>query len=474
MRTAFVRQVSGDHMHADTMMRWMIPVLAALALGWAQAARAQDGPPQEPPTTHQHEHSQAVQPPQPETPSDEHAAHAEHTGHAGHDMSLFDGRDTAGTGWAPVATPMLATHVRIGAWTAMVMGNAFFGYLQEFAPDERGGHQVNSTNWLMGMARRRAGAGVVGARVMLSAEPLTVPGCGYPDLLATGELCDGESIHDRQHPHDLFMELAAEYSRPLARGLRWHLYGGPAGEPALGPVAFPHRASAMANPIAPLSHHWLDATHITYGVVTSGVSGARWRAEASVFNGREPDERRTNFDFAPMDSVSGRLQLAPTDRIALQVSAGHLVEAEAGEGALPRRDVDRVTASAMYQGSLGGRPASWMLGWGTNQETGTRTHAVLAEASVALTGVDTVFGRAEIAGKRGHDLDIPEAEDAIFTVGKIQTGYLRLLAPRRGVQAGLGASLSVSLVPEALKPHYGGTAALGLGVFATLRPTAAP
>jgi len=299
MRTAFVRQVSGDHMHADTMMRWMIPVLGALALGWAQAARAQDGPPQEPPTTHQHEHSQAVQPPQPETPSDEHAAHAEHTGHAGHDMSLFDGRDTAGTGWAPVATPMLATHVRIGAWTAMVMGNAFFGYLQEFAPDERGGHQVNSTNWLMGMARRRAGAGVVGARLMLSAEPLTVPGCGYPDLLATGEQCDGDSIHDRQHPHDLLMELAAEYSRPLVRGLRWHLYGGPAGEPALGPVAFPHRASAMANPIAPISHHWLDATHLTYGIVTSGVSGARWRAEASIFNGREPDERRTNVDFAP-------------------------------------------------------------------------------------------------------------------------------------------------------------------------------
>jgi len=208
--------------------------------------------------------------------------------------------------------------------------------------------------------------------------------------------------------------------------------------------------------------------------VTSGVSGARWRAEASIFNGREPDERRTNVDFAPMDSLSARLQLAPTDRIAVQVSAGHLEEAEAGEGSLPRRDVDRVTASAMYQGSLGGRPASWMVGWGTNLETGTRTHAMLAEASVAFTAPDTAFARAEIAGKRGHDLDIHEAGDAIFTVTKIQTGYLRLLAPFHGVQAGLGASLSVSLVPEALKPHYGGVVALGLGFFATLRPTAAP
>ena len=268
------------------------------------------------------------------------------------------------------------------------------------------------------------------------------------------------------------MELAAEYSRPLAHGLRWHIYGGPAGEPALGPVAFPHRASAMANPVAPISHHWLDATHITYGVVTSGVSGARWRVEASLFNGREPDERRWDLDFASMDSVSARLQLAPSDRFALQLSAGHLEEAEAGEGSLPRRDVDRVTASAMHQGSLGGRPASWMVGWGANTETGRRTHAGLAEASVALTPAHTVFGRAEIAGKRGHDLHIHEAENVIFTVGKIQAGYLRLLAPRVGVQAGLGASVSAALVPEALKPRYGGVG-MGLGLFATLRPAAA-
>src|SRR5690606_29008610 len=124
---------------------------------------------------------------------------------------------------------------------------------------------------------------------------------------------------------------------------------------------------------------WLDATHITYGVVTTGLSGARWRAEVSAFNGREPDERRWDLDFGRMDSASARLQLAPSDRLALQVSAGHLEEAEAGEGSLSRRDVDRVTASAMYQGTLAGRPASWMLGWGMNTETGVRTHAALAE-----------------------------------------------------------------------------------------------
>src|SRR4029079_5514565 len=165
----------------------------------------------------------------------------------------------------------------------------FLTYLQEFAPEHRGSHQANSTGWLMGMARRPAGRGMVGAKVMLSAEPLTVPGCGYPDLLATGELCDGDGLHDRQHPHDLFMEVAGEYERPFASrlGLTWRVYGGPAGEPAPGPTPVPHRASSGSNPVAPISHHWLDATHISFGVVTGGVAGPRWRAEASAFNGRE-------------------------------------------------------------------------------------------------------------------------------------------------------------------------------------------
>ncbi len=165
--------------------------------------------------------------------------------------------------------------------------------------------QGGSINWFMGMAQRPLARGRLAFRGMVSLEPFTIPGCGYPDLLASGEQCDGEPIHDRQHPHDLFMELSAQYDAPLARGLRWQLFGGPAAEPALGPVAFPHRVSAMPNPVAPLSHHWLDATHVVFGVVTGGVYGARWKAEASVFNGREPDEHRTDFDFGALDSVSG-------------------------------------------------------------------------------------------------------------------------------------------------------------------------
>ena len=207
-------------------------------------------------------------------------------------------------------------------------------------------HQASSVNWGMVMARRTAGAGRVGLRTMLSAEPWTVGDCGFINFFATGEMCGGDTIHDRQHPHDLVMELAADYSRPLTSSLRWQIYGGVAGEPALGPPAFPHRLSAAFNPIAPIGHHWIDSTHIAYGVITTGLETRRMKAEGSIFNGREPDERRTDLDLARLDSYSGRFTFMPTSRLALQVSGGHLEQAEAQFAPDPRTDVERVTASA--------------------------------------------------------------------------------------------------------------------------------
>ena len=202
----------------------------------------------------------------------DHEAHAApQDPHAGHDSTaatVFSRRESSGTAWLPDATPMHGAHRRTGMWDVMLHGNAFTQFLYEGGEEHRTSHQAGSINWFMAMARRPLGAGRLGARAMLSLEPWTIPGCGYPDLLATGETCDGDSIHDRQHPHDLFMELALEYDRPLTSATRVQFYGGPAGEPALGPVAFPHRASAMANPVAPIGHHWLDATHMTVRATT--------------------------------------------------------------------------------------------------------------------------------------------------------------------------------------------------------------
>jgi len=401
-----------------------------------------------------------------QTPGSEHDQHAQHA--AG--TSLFSGRDGSGTSWLPALTPMYAWHGRTGQWELMAHANVFLQVLHEEAEEHRGSSQFGSINWVMGMARRPLGAGRIGVQTMLSAEPATIGGCGYPDLLATGEFCDGDSIHDLQHPHDLVMELAADYERPFAGYLRWQLYAGLAGEPALGPVAFPHRLSAMPNPIAPIGHHWLDATHITYGVITSGVFTDRWKIEGSVFNGREPDEDRWDLDLARPDSFSGRLWLTPTPSLAIQFSVGRLNDAEASHDLTGRLDVTRVTASMSYhrQMAAGSYWAS-TLAWGRNLEEGEATHAGLLESNLTFDDRHTVFGRLEIAGKSAHDLHVHELED-VFTVGKLQAGYTRYLAPWRGMAPGIGAVFSASVVSPYLAQRYGRRVSPGLGVFLTMRP----
>jgi hypothetical protein len=406
---------------------------------------------------------------------DPHAGHvAQEDPHAGHEAAAvpFPTRESSGTAWLPDATPMHAFHRRAGMWDVMFHGNAFTQFLYEGGEEHRTSHQAGSINWFMGMARRPLGAGRLGARGMVSLEPWTVPGCGYPDLLATGETCDGDTIHDRQHPHDLFMELAVEYHRPLTPSVALQVYGGPAGEPALGPPAFPHRASAMPNPVAPIGHHWLDATHITYGVATGAVYGSRWKAELSLFNGREPDENRLDLDLAPLTSYSGRVSFMPTDSIALQVSGGHLDEAEAAHAIGPRHDVDRVTASAIYhrRGSGSGLWAT-MLAWGMNVEPVATSHSLLLETSASADGLNTWFGRFEVTGKPADSLHVTEFR-GVFTVGKLQAGYVRYFPVRRGFQPGMGGHLSASFLPGPLQPRYGGGVVPGFGVFVTLRPEA--
>jgi hypothetical protein len=315
---------------------------------------------------------------------------------------------------------------------------------------------------------------------MLSVEPWTIRGCGYPNLLATGETCLGDTIHDRQHPHDLFMEIAASYQRPLTESLRWEVYGGPAGEPALGPPAFPHRLSASGNPIAPITHHWLDSSHITFGVVTAGVFSPRWKFEASAFNGREPDDQRTGFDLNALDSVSGRVSFMPTPRLVAQVSAGHLRAAEAGLGTQPRRDVERITASISYHRPFGAAMWATTVAYGLDsgvdviREETLRftTSGVLAETTVAPDNAQTWFGRLEIVAKPAHDLHADEYRAQVFTVGKLEAGYVRYFVRRYGLDCGLGGTLTLSALPPELAPRYAGRIAPGFGVFLNLRPAA--
>jgi hypothetical protein len=410
-------------------------------------------------------------------PPDPHAQHTQqpstpdpHARHAMPGTMLFDVREASGTAWLPEATPMYGVFHTAGPWQVMWHGNAFLQYLRDAG--HRGSDQAGSINWIMGMARRTVGRGRLGFRGMASVEPWTIRGCGYPDLLATGEVCDGEAIHDRQHPHDLFMELAAEYDHALRGAVRWQLYGGFAGEPALGPVAYPHRPSAMPNPLAPIGHHWLDATHITFGVVTAGVYGSRWKLEASSFNGREPDQHRRGFDFAALDSVSARVWWLPNPSLAVQMSAGYLSEAEPGHSdAGPRVDVNRVTASATYHRALGSS-GLWAttIAWGRNEEEGAASHALLAETNVSWRDRDNWFARLEAGGKPAHDLDLHGREGNI-SVGKVQGGYTRYLLAGRPLQPGVGASVSAGIVPRSLEAVYGRRVNVGFGMFVTVRPS---
>jgi hypothetical protein len=352
----------------------------------------------------------------------------------------------------------------------MAHTNLFLQYLDESG--HRGGDQAGSINWFMGMARRDAGRGRMTFRGMLSAEPWTIGGCGYPDLLATGEHCKGGKIHDRQHPHDFMMEISGEYDAPLTGALRWQVYGGPVGEPALGPVAYPHRVSAMPNPLAPIAHHWLDSAHITFGVLTAGLDGNRWKAEGSVFNGREPDEERADFDFGALDSASGRLWFLPTSQLALQISAGKLTEAEEAERGAPRIDVTRVTASATYHRTFREDSISaTTVAWGRNAESGHGSNALLLETSLTFHDRDSWFGRLEAVRKAAHDLAINETGES-FTVAKVQGGYTRYLPAWKGLKPGMGATISAGFVPQRLEAVYGSRVNSGFGVFVTLRPAA--
>ncbi|MBC7659706.1 MAG: hypothetical protein H7249_08350 [Chitinophagaceae bacterium] len=316
--------------------------------------------------------------------------------------TLNESRDGSGTSWMPDATPMYGFHQMLGDWRLMYHANLFLQSIHESSP--RADDQIGSINWVMVMADTSVGSGNSSLRLMMSAENWTVGKCGYLDLLQTGEVSNGKALHDQQHPHDLFMEMAATYKLPLSHDLGLEIYGGLVGEPALGPTAFPHRLSAFPGPKGPVSHHWLDSTHISFGVATVGLYTTQWRSEVSAFNGREPDDNRTDFDLGTMDSYSGRISYLPTAEWALQISGGRLTDAEKSDNGR-YFDVERYTASAIYHHRLedGGIWAS-TAAYGANVEHGSQAPASLLETSLNRDEKHVYSARFETVKKSGHDL----------------------------------------------------------------------
>jgi Cu/Ag efflux protein CusF len=229
-------------------------------------------------------------------------------------------RQASGTSMNAAAAPMHMTMSQHGDWMLMLHGLAFVNLVVQSGP--RGDDKFFSTNWIMGMAERPLGGGQLMLRTMLSLEPLTV-GKKYPELFQTGETIGGRKIIDAQHPHDFFMEVAAEYAHPIGAGTIGYIYAAPFGDPALGPVAYPHRASASEIPQAALSHHVQDSTHIAGSVITLGAQRGVLGFAFSGFHGREPDEKRWDVDTGKIDSWAARLTFDPNPNWTAQLSTGH-------------------------------------------------------------------------------------------------------------------------------------------------------
>jgi hypothetical protein len=384
-------------------------------------------------------------------------------------LGIPESRAGSGTSWLPDASPMHAAHYHAGSWALMLHGAAFALYDDQGGP--RGADRVAALDWAMLAARRNLGQARLELRAMLSTEPRTVGRRGYPLLLQSGESYGGTPLHDRQHPHDLFVELAARYDRPVTRDFALFLYLAPVGEPALGPVAFPHRPSAEADPFAPLGHHWQDATHITYGVVTAGLFTRSLKLEASWFNGREPDENRTDFDYAGrrLDSYAGRLTLNPSAQWSLATWYGYLASPEA---LTPGEAVHRYGASALHSRALGstGRWSSALI-FGANAIVGANETlpSVLIETTVSPDSRNSVFGRVEYVRKRAEDLAVPGiAPDVVYDVEAVSVGYERELAHTGAVAWGLGGRAALSFVPPSLEELYGSRTPVGGAVYLRL------
>ncbi|MGH9681313.1 MAG: hypothetical protein ACRD4Y_15305 [Candidatus Acidiferrales bacterium] len=379
---------------------------------------------------------------------------------------------TSGTSAEPDSTPapMLMTTKR--NWKLMLHGNAFLIEQQESSP--RGGGKLFSTNWIMGMAQHDAGPGVFTARTMLSLEPATITGRQYPLLFQQGETAYGKPIADGQHPHNLFMEIAAIYDLKLGTNGLLSIFAAPIGDPALGPIAFPHRASAAEDPVATLAHHQEDSTHIAEDVVTVGATYRIARIEASGFHGREPNENRWNIAQGKIDSWSTRMTIQPDNNWSGQFSFGRLTSPEA---LFPDENQERMTASIAYNRPFrGGNWASTLI-WGRTRSLADSVTAIsyTFESTAGFLKRNHAWTRIEDIARSnelllGENLIPPGFQEQ--TIGRVQAytfGYDRDFGLIPHVATAIGAQITAYGVGDNLKPVYGSRPA-SVAVFVRIRP----
>lgn len=379
------------------------------------------------------------------------------------DMNLPSPHLSSGTAWQPASVPPKMWMITRSGWELMAHGAVFAGYNQQGGP--RGEGKAESENYLMTMEQHSLWGGTLLLRQMFSAESLTSPHPGFPELFQTGETYHGEPLLDHQHPHNVFSELAAMYTLPLGEKFSWLLYGGPAAEPALGPVTYLHRESASENPAAPLAHHLQDSTHTSFGVVTTGFVIDRFKIEGSAFNGHEPNEERWSIQLAALDSWSVRASAAPTRNWTAQYSFGRLFHPEALESG----NQDRQTASVEYNRPLAAGNWATSIIWGRVQKEFETfpLNSYLAESTLNFWHKNYGYTRLELVDK---DELFPEAPvHPAYRIGAYTFGGVRDLVQNDNWQIGLGADVTFYSMPTVLNAFYGSDP-VSFHVFVRIRP----
>jgi hypothetical protein len=385
---------------------------------------------------------------------------------------------SSGTAWQPASVTDPMWMISRGGWEFMFHGTVFITYNQQGGP--RGEGKAESTNYLMTMQQHRLGSGMILLRQMFSAESLTSPHPGFPELFQTGETYHGQPLVDHQHPHNVFAELAALYTLPVNEKVTWLLYGGPSAEPALGPVTYMHRQSASEDPEAPLGHHLQDSTHTSFGVVTTGFifdmsklnlpKLGFLKIEGSAFNGHEPNEKRWSIQLAALDSWSFRVTTAPTRNWTVEYSYGRLSHPEA----LEPGDQQRQSAALEYNrafsaGKLGNGNWATSLIWGRVQKEFEvfPLNSYLLESTLNFFARNYVYTRLELVDKDELFPDAPTHPS--YRIGAYTFGGVRDFVHNQHWQVGLGGDVTFYSKPAALDPIYGNNP-VSFHVFIRVRP----
>ena len=373
--------------------------------------------------------------------------------------------------WLPIEAvaqaPAPTTSRPDNGWRWTTSATGFFGlnYQQRKFTDFR---KWESQNWLMGVGERKVSRGVLMVTSMLSLEPFTMQKLGSPQVFQGGETYRGAPLIDYQHPHDLLMEFSGDYRQPVGPA-SLHFSAALVVPAAYGPPVFMHRPSAVDNPQVPLSHHYMDSTHMSDGVLRTGVDVGQLSVDASWFRGREPDDNHTDIDVGALDSWSVR-GMWTRGSWSVQLSGAHLRKPEV----LEPFDHTKLSASISHAWSGAGPSVDTMIAWGENREIHGNLDAYLAETHAQLTMRDAIYGRAELAAKdqldKGgfHPIGFLHPH-RISRVAAFTAGYVRDVAATPHGRVGIGGDVASYWIAPNLRDSYGRP--FSYHVFVRLRST---